>query len=405
VTVLLLADLHFATAQNMVEDGDFLKPLVSDTASHGWHKCQVKDSPDFFSDSLSASIFEKYRGGTRSYSGKSHVGLFVYRKADKNRSEVREFICGRITHVMKKDSFYQVKVYVKPDEESNVECDGFAVGLPSENINRRKTADMYEMVPMMVRSKGNFIPRTEEWTVISGNYKAHGNERYILLGNLKSDALTSIRPVQKTVSAKRDKWPLREGEQIAYLYIDNVSITMNDSLNRLNIKKSEEKKQKKIRDMHIRDSLKLVRDSLAKAGKKETVTEASTNTATPMVIDLLDINSGRALNLPMIQFEVNRADFKSNAILQLNELLRAMRKWPTMVIEIRGHTDNSGNTQHNLDLSIARAAAVAKFLEKNGIAANRLQTYGYGGSQPIESNNTEEGRAANRRIEVFILHE
>lgn len=393
-------------AQNLLLDGDFTSPFLKDTSLNGWHTCGSKDSPDFFNDSISSSVFVKYRGGTSSFSGASHVGLFVYRKAGNKRTEVREFICGALVQPLKRDSFYTVQVYVKPDEESNVECDGFAIHLSPEKIYNKSTEELYRLPPHIVRAKNDLISSNESWTLIRGNYKARGNEKYIVLGNLKPDNLTITKPLKKNTSTKLNKWPLKQDEQVAYFYVDKASVTINDSLNRLSQLKSEEKKKKKIQEARLRDSLKIVNDSLLRAGK--TVTLQSTpnvNALTPIILDSSHFSVGKSVNLPMIQFEINRADFKPEAILQLNELLRVMRKRPNMEVEIRGHTDNSGNIQHNLDLSIARAEAVAKFLKRNGISSKRVQTYGYGSSQPLENNDTEEGRALNRRIEVFILHE
>ena len=76
---------------------------------------------------------------------------------------------------------------------------------------------------------------------------------------------------------------------------------------------------------------------------------------------------------------------------------------PTMRIEIRGHTDNVGNDAENQTLSQRRAKAVYDFLIQNGIEATRLTYKGFGKTQPIDTNDTEQGRANNRRTEFVIL--
>ena len=73
-----------------------------------------------------------------------------------------------------------------------------------------------------------------------------------------------------------------------------------------------------------------------------------------------------------------------------------------MNIQINGHTDNVGSDADNLKLSDDRAKAVQDYLIKNGIAVNRLRYKGYGESQPIDTNDTEDGRRNNRRTE-FVL--
>jgi outer membrane protein OmpA-like peptidoglycan-associated protein len=75
-----------------------------------------------------------------------------------------------------------------------------------------------------------------------------------------------------------------------------------------------------------------------------------------------------------------------------------------MKIEISGHTDNTGSDAHNKELSANRATSVKTYLEKFGIAPLRLVAKGYGSSKPNASNDNEEGRAKNRRIEIRILN-
>lgn len=76
---------------------------------------------------------------------------------------------------------------------------------------------------------------------------------------------------------------------------------------------------------------------------------------------------------------------------------------PNIIIEISGHTDNSGNEALNLELSNKRAINVKLYLQTKGISPNRLQAKGYGQTMPIDDNNTEEGKARNRRTEFKII--
>jgi outer membrane protein OmpA-like peptidoglycan-associated protein len=80
-----------------------------------------------------------------------------------------------------------------------------------------------------------------------------------------------------------------------------------------------------------------------------------------------------------------------------------MRENPTLEIEIIGHTDNMGDVNYNLALSRRRAGQVMEYLIKNGIEASRIQTNGFGASQPIAPNDNEDMRQLNRRVEFRIL--
>jgi outer membrane protein OmpA-like peptidoglycan-associated protein len=82
--------------------------------------------------------------------------------------------------------------------------------------------------------------------------------------------------------------------------------------------------------------------------------------------------------------------------------LAALNKYETMMISLEGHTDNTGEYDRNLELSRDRAKAVYDYLVTNGADVARLSYKGYGDTQPLESNDTEEGRKKNRRTELRI---
>ncbi len=79
-----------------------------------------------------------------------------------------------------------------------------------------------------------------------------------------------------------------------------------------------------------------------------------------------------------------------------------MKKEIAFIITISGHTDNVGNKSYNLKLSENRAKSVANYLISKGIDASRIKSLGMGNSKPIQSNESEDGRKANRRVEFYI---
>jgi outer membrane protein OmpA-like peptidoglycan-associated protein len=107
-----------------------------------------------------------------------------------------------------------------------------------------------------------------------------------------------------------------------------------------------------------------------------------------------------------VVFDVNRWDLKSESRPALDKVYRLLRSYPTIHIEIRGHTDannNTGDTDHNTKLSQRRADAVMADLVKRGINATRLTARGYGDTMPRADNATPEGRAKNRRTEFVVV--
>lgn len=118
---------------------------------------------------------------------------------------------------------------------------------------------------------------------------------------------------------------------------------------------------------------------------------------------LSKIKVGGAIVLRNVFYENDSYQLMSKSFVELNEVVRLLSKNTDVKIEIGGHTDNVGSADYNLELSKKRAQSVFDFLVSNGINANRISYKGYGFSVPIESNDTELGRAKNRRTELKVL--
>jgi outer membrane protein OmpA-like peptidoglycan-associated protein len=109
------------------------------------------------------------------------------------------------------------------------------------------------------------------------------------------------------------------------------------------------------------------------------------------------------IKLNIVFFDFNKDMLKGESNVELTRLLKLVRELSEYNIEIVGHTDSIGTDEYNLDLSYRRAQAVVDYLVSKGIDKHRLIAKGYGERQPIAPNDTEEGRALNRRVE-FIIH-
>jgi outer membrane protein OmpA-like peptidoglycan-associated protein/tetratricopeptide (TPR) repeat protein len=121
-------------------------------------------------------------------------------------------------------------------------------------------------------------------------------------------------------------------------------------------------------------------------------------------MEVQPIEVGMHYRLHNIYFDFNSADILPSSQKVLDEFIVFLNDHPTMSISIEGHTDNVGSDAFNLILSENRAKAVYNYLIINGIDASRLQYKGFGKSSPIATNETEEGRAMNRRTEFVILN-
>ncbi|WP_323844848.1 OmpA family protein [Microbulbifer magnicolonia] len=110
--------------------------------------------------------------------------------------------------------------------------------------------------------------------------------------------------------------------------------------------------------------------------------------------------ANQTVTLQNIHFETSLAVLKPAAQESLLEVAQALRSQPDSRVEIAGHTDSQGNDAFNLQLSRSRANAVRAFLIQNGVPAAQLSAIGYGETQPVASNDTPNGRAQNRRVEM-----
>ncbi len=113
--------------------------------------------------------------------------------------------------------------------------------------------------------------------------------------------------------------------------------------------------------------------------------------------------ASKPIILRNVFFETGSAELKDESRTELNKLRDLLNEHPGISIQINGHTDNVGSDSDNMTLSDNRAKAVFNFLVQNSISASRLRSKGFGETQPIDTNDTDAGRANNRRTEFVIL--
>ncbi len=118
---------------------------------------------------------------------------------------------------------------------------------------------------------------------------------------------------------------------------------------------------------------------------------------------LSPIRPGEKIVLKNIFFETDSYELKRESFAELNTLVELLKSNPDLKVEIGGHTDSVGSEEYNLSLSENRAKAVRDYLVSEGVDLGRLTFKGYGFSEPIADNDTEEGRAKNRRTEIKVL--
>lgn len=108
--------------------------------------------------------------------------------------------------------------------------------------------------------------------------------------------------------------------------------------------------------------------------------------------------------LDHVLFNFDRADIRAAHQPMLSNIVEVLEKNPDMTVQLDGHCDGIGTAEYNMGLSARRAEAVKNFLVEEGIDASRITTKAYGFSKPIATNDTDEGRALNRRVEITPLN-
>ncbi|MBJ6109124.1 OmpA family protein [Hymenobacter sp. BT523] len=117
---------------------------------------------------------------------------------------------------------------------------------------------------------------------------------------------------------------------------------------------------------------------------------------------LVPFDVGQTVKLNNIFFQQSKYYLTTTSYPELARLIRILKEYPSVEIKISGHTDNQGDPALNLKLSVDRVNEVKKYLVSHGINGGRITTEGFGGSKPIASNDQEETRAKNRRVEFTI---
>lgn len=137
---------------------------------------------------------------------------------------------------------------------------------------------------------------------------------------------------------------------------------------------------------------KVVKDDVQKSG------------ASSLGIDVVEMPDGSLkVNIPSnVSFDTDKTQLKPALLPVLDSVARSLNQHQELRAKVVGHTDSTGAMAHNQALSVNRAKSVTDYLARQGVAAGRLSVEGRGPNDPIGDNATAEGRAANRRVEIYL---
>ena len=308
----------------------------------------------------------KHNGGKQyPKSGSNMIGMKLYGTGGTD-TYWHEYVQIELKEALKEDTLYHVYVWVNISAKASKAVNNIGIALSTEEVNTRNRLPIY-MTPV-VNSEKIVKAKLFGWKKIGGTFKAKGGEKHLLIGNFYGDDQT----LKERIPGKKDG---------GYYYFDDVMLRRAKFGERPGPTPKE---------------------SLPPPPKEEIKKDERVST------EEIEINEsvyevGAVIELENIFFEFDKADLLPESKKELQELADLLFDYPHMEIEISGHTDNIGKDDYNQKLSEARAKAVVDFLDKSDIDTKRMTYKGYGSTQPIDTNDTEEGQANNRRVEFRIL--
>lgn len=337
------------------------------TLVEGWYQ-PTKGSADYFNvcGSRECGVPSNKLGQQLPHDGDGYCGIYC------SKNDYREYLQTRLRRKLRTGDSIQLTFWASLSEESTGAIATLGGLFTQESISdtvrsiflakerEYLSGDIFQTIarpyiPQVANNIDSTIIDTRGWHRVRGIFVAQGGEQYITIGNfnlaehsgyLDYDSLTQLLPG-------------------AYYYIDDVSVECLNCPPPI------------ADDLNV-DSTYLTQEQPA-------------------------FSVGSTFVLKDIYFEFDKSTILQQSYFELRNLISLLTSYPQMHIEIRGHTDGKGTDSYNQRLSENRAKSVTDYLISKGISEKRLQYKGYGKSMPIDSNDTEEGRANNRRVEFRII--
>jgi outer membrane protein OmpA-like peptidoglycan-associated protein len=312
-------------------------------------------TPDYFNRcSKKVGIPENIFGNQEARTGNGYVGLGTYLN---NNMRYREYIVGRLTRALKPGEQVCITLYYSAADFCQFVHDGFGVVLSAKPIAQKSSKTINVSQESMSNPRFNMMDDFIGWSELSTIFTAQGGEEVITIGNFKDEK--DMRLIHRTKDSK-----MASIRDYAYIYIDDLSII-----------------------------------PIQKKSDCSCINEQLAEIATDPPRELTEYDE---IKLDAIHFDFDQFTLTDSAVQQLKDIYTLLRKNKHMYMEILGHTDNVGGMEYNQLLSEQRAQSVIQFLTLKGIESNRFTIIAKGMSEPAKSNETEEGRAYNRRVEFQI---
>jgi OOP family OmpA-OmpF porin len=276
-----------------------------------------------------------------------------------------------------------------------------------EPIQSNVEVRITEKLPIKLRSTpaGEFttkLPEITEYTVMATSDGFLPKEQTFKVGSLTSDTILTVaitlRPIAKKLLLVGNVYD-KKTEQPLTAKLDIALKTNRKSSMKLNADGGKYEKEIPELGWYI-----ITASAEGYMNATDSI-EANDEGLSPFSRDLYlqPIEVGLTVRLQNIYFDFDKTTLKNESFTELNKVVDFLKQNETVEIEISGHTDNKGSDEYNLNLSQGRSQAVVDYIIGQGIQDYRLSAHGYGEGKAIDTNNTDAGRANNRRVEFTVL--
>ncbi len=283
-------------------------------------------------------------------SGEAYAGL----RAQKN---YKEFMQVKLADPLHRGYKYSFEMYIRLAFWSDATLKSFGVSFSKAGYSGNGPVDKSSRIDTICKKGG--LHNNYGWIRIAGIYQADGGEKFITIGNFNEK-------IQKDMDRIGGGW---FGYREAYYFIDDISL------------KWIRPKEEEVKTVIVG----------AETFEQDSVLEVKK-----------DIKVGEKVSLKNIHFEKGHSYITPESYVELNKLVQYMLRHPGIEIRINGHSDNTGLEFKNQRISEQRARAVFEYLIGKGVQ-NKMYFKGFGSKQAIADNNTEEGKAKNRRVEFEVV--
>lgn len=302
-------------------------------------------------------------------SGKCYGGFYLF-----SHHDYHEYMITQLSSPLTAGVKYDLTFYLSLADYSRATIEQIGVCFLKSKVTYTSSGYMTGLKPIHIKISEEVGTDTVEWHKIYLEYKAKGGEQFLLIGSWDEGKIEATNVLAPKNSHTRIN---QRTDRDAYYYIDDVSL----------------RRQPAVYTAYFDTIVKPKVDTIKPTAVTHPTIDTTANTMA------METALEKALVLKNVLFETGKAILLPQSYPELDLLTQHLKDNSSLKVEISGHTDNVGNETVNTKLSEQRAKAVCDYLISKSIDPARMTHKGLGSSTPIASNDSEEGRKQNRRVE------